>query len=127
MRYIIDTQAFIWYAIGDSQLSKTAREIIESNDVRYISIASIWEMAIKSNTGKLTFQVPFDQLVSEQLAINGYEILPLDLAHVFQLANLPLHHKDPFDRILISQAMNENIPIVSVDAHFKNYPITVIW
>jgi PIN domain nuclease of toxin-antitoxin system len=110
MRYIIDT-----------------REIIESNDVRYISIASIWEMAIKSNTGKLTFQVPFDQLVSEQLAINGYEILPLDLAHVFQLANLPLHHKDPFDRILISQAMNENIPIVSVDAHFKNYPITVIW
>jgi PIN domain nuclease of toxin-antitoxin system len=69
MRYIIDTQAFIWYAIGDSQLSKTAREIIESNDVRYISIASIWEMAIKSNIGKLTFQVPFDQLVSEQLAI----------------------------------------------------------
>ena len=127
MRYIIDTQAFIWYATGDKQLSKIALEIIESDATRYISIASIWEMAIKHNIGKLTFEVPFDELISNQLAINGYEILPLELAHVFHLTNLPLFHKDPFDRILIAQAMSENIPIVSIDPAFKNYPLTVIW
>ena len=127
MRYIIDTQAFIWYAIGDNQLSKTALGIIESVAIRYISIASIWEMAIKNNIGKLTFQAPFDDLITNQLTINGYEILPLELAHIFQITNLPLHHKDPFDRILIAQAISENIPIVSIDTHFKNYPVTVIW
>ena len=127
MRYIIDTQAFIWYAIGDKQLSKTALGIIESAAMPYISIASIWEMAIKHNSGKLTFQAPFDNLVTDQLAINGYEILPIELAHIFQITNLPLHHKDPFDRILIAQAISENIPIVSIDPMFKSYPVTVIW
>ena len=127
MRYIIDTQAFIQYAIGDKQLSKTALSIIESDTVRYISIASIWEMAIKNNIGKLTFQVPFDDLISNQLAINGYEILPLELAHIFLIPNLPLNHKDPFDRILIAQAISENIPIVSIDPFFNSYPVTVIW
>jgi PIN domain nuclease of toxin-antitoxin system len=127
MRYIIDTQAFIWYATGDKQLSKTALEIIESDAIRYISIASIWEMAIKTSIGKLNFQVPFEDLISNQLTINEYEILSVELNHVFQLAQLPLFHKDPFDRILIAQAMREDIPIVSVDAHFQSYPVTVIW
>lgn len=74
MRYIIDTQAFIWYATGDKQLSKIALEIIESDASRYISIASIWEMAIKHNIGKLTFQVPFDELISNhwQLTITKF-------------------------------------------------------
>ncbi len=127
MRYIIDTQAFIWYATGDKQLSKTALEIIESDAIRYISIASIWEMAIKTSIGKLHFQVPFEDLISDQLAINGYEILPLELTHVFQLTKLPLFHKDPFDRIMIAQAINENIPIVSIDPYFQSYPVTVSW
>ena len=127
MRYIIDTQAFIWYATGDKQLSKTALEIIESDAIRYISIASIWEMAIKTSIGKLNFQAPFEDLILNQLAINNYEILPLDLNYVFQLAKLPLFHKDPFDRIMIAQAIIENIPIVSIDAQFQSYPITVLW
>ncbi len=127
MRYIIDTQAFIWYAIGDKQLSKAALEVIESDAIRYVSVASIWEMAIKSSIGKLNFQVTFEELISNQLAINGYEILSLELSHIFQLANLPLIHKDPFDRIMIAQAITENIPIVSIDPHFQNYPVTVIW
>jgi PIN domain nuclease of toxin-antitoxin system len=127
MRYIIDTQAFIWYAIGDRQLSKTALEIIESDSIRYISIASLWEMSIKSSLGKLNFQVPFEELILNQLAINSYEILSLELSHVFQLAKLPLIHKDPFDRIMIAQAFTENISIVSIDPHFQNYPVSVIW
>lgn len=127
MRYIIDTQAFIWYAIGDKQLSKTALEIIESEATCYISIASIWEMAIKNNIGKLNFKIPFEDLISNQIAINNYEILSLDLTHVFQIAKLPLFHKDPFDRIIIAQAIIENIPVVSIDPYFTNYPTTVIW
>ena len=127
MRYIIDTQAFIWYAIGDRQLSKTALEIIESDSIRYISIASLWEMSIKSSLGKLNFQVPFEELILNQLAINSYEILSLELSHVFQLAKLPLIHKDPFDRIMIAQAFTENISIVSIDPHFQNDPVSVIW
>jgi PIN domain nuclease of toxin-antitoxin system len=127
MRYIIDTQAFIWYAIGDKQLSKTALDIIESDSIRYISIASLWEMSIKSSLGKLNFQVPFEELILNQLAINSYEILSLELSHIFQLAKLPLIHKDPFDRIMISQAITENIPIVSIDSHFQNYPVSVVW
>ena len=127
MRYIIDTQAFIWYATGDKQLSKTALEIIESDTIRYISLASIWEMAIKTSIGKLNFQVPFEDLISNQLAINGYDILPLELSHVFQLAKLPLFHKDPFDRIMIAQAITENIPIISIDPYFQSYPVSVIW
>ena len=127
MRYIIDTQAFIWYAMGDKQLSKAALDIIESDAVRYVSIASIWEMAIKNNIGKLNFELPFQELISTQLEINHYEILNIELPHVFQLANLPLHHKDPFDRILIAQAISENIPIVSIDAYFSSYPVSVIW
>ena len=79
MPYIIDTQAFIWYATGDKQLSKTAFEIIESDSTRYISLASIWEMAIKTSIGKLNFQAPFKDLISNQLVINGYETLSLEL------------------------------------------------
>ena len=112
---------------GDRQLSKTALEIIESDSIRYISIASLWEMSIKSSLGKLNFQVPFEELILNQLAINSYEILSLELSHVFQLAKLPLIHKDPFDRIMIAQAFTENISIVSIDPHFQNYPVSVIW
>jgi PIN domain nuclease of toxin-antitoxin system len=127
MRYIIDTQAFIWYALGDKQLSKTAIDIIESDALCYISIASVWEMAIKNSIGKLIFHVPFEDLIRKQLELNNYEILPIELTHVFQLSALPLHHKDPFDRILIAQALSENIPIISIDEYFQNYPIEVIW
>ena len=75
----------------------------------------------------MNFQVPFEELILNQLAINSYEILSLELSHVFQLAKLPLIHKDPFDRIMIAQAFTENISIVSIDPHFQNYPVSVIW
>ena len=127
MRYIIDTQVFIWYAVGDKQLSKSAIDIIESDALCYVSIASIWEMTIKNSIGKLTFHVPFEALIKEQIELNKYEILPIELAHVFQISNLPFYHKDPFDRILIAQAVAEDIPIISIDSYFRNYPINVIW
>jgi PIN domain nuclease of toxin-antitoxin system len=127
MSYLIDTQAFIWYALGDAQLSSKAKSIIESNDTRLISIATIWEMGIKVNIGKLTFKVPFDELIQTELAFNQYELLPIELNHIFQLSNLPHHHRDPFDRILIAQAISENIPIVSIDVAFDSYNVNRIW
>ncbi len=127
MSYLIDTQAFIWYATGDSQLSNNAKIIIESSEIRLISIATIWEMGIKANIGKLNFNSPFDAFIQKQISINKYELLPIELNHIFQLSNLPHHHRDPFDRILIAQAISENIPIVSIDAAFDSYNVNRIW
>ncbi len=128
MKYLLDTHVFIWYATGDARLSQTAKDIIETNFVRYISIASIWEMAIKVNRGKLQFNAPFDQAINQQLLLNGYELLPVKTAALFELSSLPLHHRDPFDRTLISQAIVENIPIISADHHFDLYNnLTRVW
>ena len=127
MSYLIDTQAFIWYATGDNQLSQRAKNIIESSDVRFVSIASVWEMAIKVSIGKLNFKVPFKDFILEQVAIGKYELLNINTPHIFQLTNLSHHHKDPFDRILIAQAISENIPIVSIDVAFDNYGVQRIW
>lgn len=127
MRYIIDTQAFIWYAVGNEKLSKNALAIIESDATCHISIASIWEMAIKSSIGKLTFQQPFEELISMQISLNDYKVLGLEIPHVFQLSDLPLYHKDPFDRILIAQSKFENIPIISCDDYFNDYDVEVVW
>ena len=118
MKYLIDTHAFIWYATGNKKLSKTARSLIDSNEVKFVSIGSIWEMAIKVNIGKLDFKQPFQKIISDQLKINDYILLNLELKHIFIASNLELHHRDPFDRIIISQAMVEKMPIVSIDDKF---------
>lgn len=118
MKYLIDTHAFIWYATGNKKISKTARSLIDSNEVKFVSIGSIWEMAIKVNIGKLDFKQPFQKIISDQLKINDYILLNLELKHIFIASNLELHHRDPFDRIIISQAMVEKMPIVSIDDKF---------
>lgn len=83
MAYIIDTQAFIWHATADPKLSLTAKKLIESDEVCWLSIASIWEMAIKHNLGNLQFAKPFDELILEQLALYDYQIYPIELRHTF--------------------------------------------
>ena len=128
MKYLIDTQALLWYAKGDARLGTTAKLIIESSNTRLLSIATVWEIGIKVSLGKLTLDaLPLDAFIEKQLRINFYKILPIELNHIFQLTNLPHHHKDPFDRILIAQAISENIPIVSIDAAFDNYGVQRIW
>jgi PIN domain nuclease of toxin-antitoxin system len=84
-------------------------------------------MGIKVNISKLTFKIPFDEFIQTELAFNQYELLPIELNHIFQLSNLPHHHRDPFDRILIAQAISENIPIVSIDVAFDSYNVNRIW
>ena len=127
MKYLIDTHIFIWYATGDSRLSVTAKDLIESYNTRFFSLASIWEIAIKAGIGKLEFQKPFDEFVQYQVELNDFKLLNITKEHIFALAKLPLHHKDPFDRLLAAQCLVENIPLISADEIFDSYPIQRIF
>lgn len=128
MRLLLDTHTFLWFVNGDLKLSQHARALIEDVfNERLLSIASIWEMAIKASTGRLSFTSPFDIFVSEQMRQNSINFLPISVAHVAETITLPYHHRDPFDRLLIAQGIVENIPIASVDSAFDAYPVTRLW
>jgi PIN domain nuclease of toxin-antitoxin system len=126
--YILDTHAFLWFLSGDKQLSKKAKLLIEdTSKSKYISIASIWEISIKLNLKKLNLGISLEDL-KDEITINGFEILPLDFDHIIELSRLENHHKDPFDRILIAQAISENLQIVSIDQNFNLYKdLKVVW
>ena len=123
MSYLIGTQVFIWHITGDKRLSRKARKQIESDETCWLSIASIWEMAIKYKLGSLEFAKPFDELIQEQVALYSYQIYPVELRHTFLLSRLEQHHKDPFDRLIIAQLIVDKVPIISVDAVFDQYGV----
>ena len=123
---VVDTHAFIWFISGDKKLSKTARKAIEKADTLYLSVASIWEMAIKISLGKLELGQPFDK-IHEEIVNNGFELLDVNFQHALVLSELPFHHKDPFDRMILAQAITEKIPIISIDQYFQNYDVNVVW
>jgi len=107
---------------GQPTSDRWARALIEDEKNRkFISVASLWEIAIKFSIGKLSLSAPFDQLIPQQLSLNGFELLPIEIAHLATVAALPFHHRDPFDRLLIAQAMTEKIPVVSSDSAFDAY------
>ena len=126
--FILDTHTFLWYLSGDEMLSKKAKSLIEdTNNSKFISIASIWEISIKLNLKKLKLGVSLENLKNE-ITLNGFEILPLDFEHIIKLSSLENHHKDPFDRIIIAQAIYEGFEIISKDNNFEKYKeIKVIW
>ena len=128
MILLLDTHTFIWYVTDNSRLSNQVLEFIndENNEI-LLSIASLWEIAIKQNLGKLSFNQPFEIFITQQLNLNDFRLLDIKISHVAVVATLPLHHRDPFDRILIAQALVENIPILSADKIFDLYPIRRIW
>jgi PIN domain nuclease of toxin-antitoxin system len=128
MRLLLDTHTLIWWATLSENLSQTALELIEnSQNVLFLSVASVWEMQIKCQSGKPELGKPLAQLIANQQANNSLRILPVDLSHIYALQNLPNIHRDPFDRIMIAQATVENLPFVSVDALFDGYPVQRIW
>ena len=128
MRLLLDTHTFLWFVNGDSKLSLQARTLIEDiTNERLLSIASIWEMAIKASTNRLRFASPFDTFIAEQMRQNRIDLLPITIVHTGQVISLPYHHRDPFDRLLIAQGIVEHIPIVSVDTVFDSYPIIRLW
>lgn len=128
MRFLLDTHTFIWFVMGDPNLPKQLRTLIETiENERVVSIASLWEIAIKMNLGKLNMGATFEQLIPGQLIANRMDILPVSVVHLYQVAQLPLHHRDPFDRMLIAQCLAENLPVLSRDATFDRYAISRLW
>ncbi|MFI3187215.1 MAG: type II toxin-antitoxin system VapC family toxin [Methylococcaceae bacterium] len=128
MNLLLDTHAFIWLDIQASMLSPTATSLIQQSDVNlFLSIVSIWEMQIKIQLGKLHLNATLQETITSQQTINDISILPITPAHIFTLESLPLIHRDPFDRLLISQAKLENLVLISKDSVFKDYKIPLIW
>jgi PIN domain nuclease of toxin-antitoxin system len=127
MRVLLDTHTFLWFTTNSPQLSLSAKSLIESDVDLWLSIASLWEIAIKVNTGKMTLPQLFDDFLPQQIRVNEIEVLPIDFRHLSVIATLPLHHRDPFDRLLISQAMVERVAIVSADTMFDQYEINRSW
>jgi PIN domain nuclease of toxin-antitoxin system len=127
MKLLLDTHAIIWFVEGDTSLSFLARQAIENqNNTKYISIISFWEMMIKINLGKLVMKIDFVTL-NEYLLSKNIQVLSLELSHILHLKDLPTHHKDPFDRILIAQAMSEEMTLISIDTNFSLYDISLLW
>jgi PIN domain nuclease of toxin-antitoxin system len=128
MRYLLDSHTFLWFISADPRLSERAQDAISEiqNEVM-LSIASLWEIAIKTSLGKLTLGQPFRDLISRQLLGNEIALLPIDPSHLTILTDLPFHHRDPFDRLIIAQAMAEGIPVLSGDPEFRKYPVQTVW
>jgi PIN domain nuclease of toxin-antitoxin system len=128
MRLLLDTHTFIWFVTDAPQLSATAKTAIEDeSNEKWFSIASVWEMAIKHSVGKMRFDLPVCRFVEQQMTLNSMALLPVTLSHLEVIATLPLHHRDPFDRLLISQSMVEDLMIVGADIAFDAYDIQRLW
>lgn len=128
MKLLLDTHAFLWFIGGDKRLSPTARELIEnSNHAVYLSVASLWEMAIKISLGRLQITQDFEAFMAQQLTLNRIDLLNITLEHISRVALLPFHHRDPFDRLLIAQSQCDNLPILSADVAFEAYGIERLW
>jgi len=128
MKLLMDTHTFIWWDSDPQRLSPQALAVFQdSGNVALFSVASVWEMQIKIQLGKLKLNLPLSELIGSQQRINKVEILPVKLEHALALDNLPTHHKDPFDRLLIAQAQVEQAVLVSKDPIFSRYPVAVVW
>lgn len=128
MNLLLDTHAFLWFITNDSKLSTPAQTLIQTaTNRRLLSIASLWEMAIKVSLGKLVLAQPFDQFIPQQLQVNRIELLAIELPHVSVVAAMPFHHRDPFDRLMAAQCLVGNLPIVSHDPAFDAYSIQRLW
>ena len=128
MTAILDTHAFIWLMTDDHRLSKASKEFFlnRSNDV-ILSIASVWEMAIKASLKKLALPLSVKDYIATRTRVNGIGILNVSLDHVTAVESLPFFHKDPFDRLIIAQSILEQLPILTNDRGFHPYPVELIW
>ena len=128
MKLLLDTHTFIWWDSEPTRLSAQALTLCQDPENSLVlSVASLWEMQIKLQLGKLRLALPLRQIIESQQQTNQIEILPITMSHVFALGNLPSHHKDPFDRLLIAQAIVEDTALVTGDRMFSEYPINVAW
>ena len=128
MNVLLDSHAVIWFSQNSPKLSTQAITIFEDpSNTLYCSLVSVWEMQIKVQLGKLKLDMNLSDMINDQMQTNDIRILPITLSHIWTLDNLDHHHKDPFDRLLIAQAIAENLTILSVDSVFDNYPVKRLW
>src|SRR5262245_2972369 len=124
MNILLDTHAWLWFVLGDPQLSGTARtHILDPAHVKFISPASYWEISIKISLGKYTLNIPYPQFMRQAIGGNGFRFLHISPHHTEVVSRLPLHHRDPFDRLLIAQALVEDMSIVTNDSTFAPYGV----
>ncbi|MFM9981259.1 MAG: type II toxin-antitoxin system VapC family toxin [Burkholderiales bacterium] len=128
MRVLIDTHVFLWWVEGERALPAKARAVIANpGNECLLSMASVWELAIKAGLGKLKLSLPVRRYVVENVAANGFRLLEIGVAHVGRVESLAQHHGDPFDRLLIAQALEEKLPVVTADPVFGKYGVKRIW
>lgn len=125
---LLDTHALLWWVEDAPQLSAKAREqIADASRPCFVSVASCWEMAIKSSLGKLRLALPVGDYVSQHVAENGFRLLSISLEHAAFVESLPFHHRDPFDRLLVAQGVCEDLLLVSADSAFDAYGVSRLW
>jgi len=128
MNLLLDSHSLLWFLRNDSRLSKTALALItDPANHKLVSIASCWEIAVKIRVGKLTLGEPSGTYLAREIPKNNLDLLPISLDHATAVESLPLHHRDPFDRLLVVQAISDGLTIVSADAVFDAYGIQRIW
>ena len=128
VKILIDTHALIWFCEGNTNLSETARKVMQDDsNEKFISPAVPWEIAIKISIGKLTLKTDFPSIFPGVISANGFNLLPLHFSHFEYLMTMPKHHADPFDRIIIAQALSEDCSIVTIDPNFAKYSVKILW
>ncbi|WP_423226701.1 type II toxin-antitoxin system VapC family toxin [Candidatus Amarolinea aalborgensis] len=128
MNLLLDTQALLWFVLDDSRLSGRARESIVATDgLIFVSPASFWEIAIKISLGKYALPAPFAAFWDDQLLTNDFTLLPIAMSHTARVVDLPFHHRDPFDRLIIAQSLVEGTPVASSDEMFDRYGVKRVW
>lgn len=127
MNNLLDTHTFIWFIEDAKELSPAAKKIIEAEDAaNYISVATLWEIAIKLSLGKLELKKPFSE-INKLIELNGFLILPVDFQDTLAVSQLPFYHRDPFDRILIAQCVNKNLTLITIDENAAKYDVKTLW
>ncbi len=128
MNLLLDTHVFLWLRNAPEKIPQKVLDLYEDihNDV-YLSMVSVWEIQIKNQLGKLELDLPINELIEQQCLKNGLQILAIETAHIYALKDLPFHHNDPFDRLILAQAQLENLKLVSADTVFHRYNTDLIW
>lgn len=127
-KFLLDTHTFIWWVEDSPDLSVKAREIIaEIDNECYLSLASCWEMAIKSSLGKLQLALPLGTYIPQHMAANRFEQLGISFQHISRVESLPFHHRDPFDRLLAAQTLENKMTLISRDSSFALYGVERLW
>jgi PIN domain nuclease of toxin-antitoxin system len=127
MKALLDTHTFLWAIAEEGKLSRRAKQVYTGSNDLWLSVASIWEIMIKAQAGRLRLPEPSGPYLIKKLAHDRIEVLPITLDHVLRTESLSLQHRDPFDRLLIAQSIEEKCPIITADPWFTRYPVDVIW